>query len=101
MPDMLPGEGDFLTITKNAEAAIELIGETKPQGAFRIRCEPNELTTEITFAWDDVFTDNDFEFPVSKQSKFLIVMDALSIAYILADYTLDYTVDKFTLTKST
>lgn len=100
MPDMLPGEGDFLTITEYAEAAIELIGESKPRGAFRIRCVPNESTTEIVFAWDDVFTDDDFEFPVSKRSKFLIVMDALSIAYILADYTLDHQLDKFTLTKN-
>lgn len=100
MPDQLPDNGAFLTITPEAQAAIELIGETKPQGSFRIRCEPNERTTDITFAWDDVYTEDDFEFPVSKTSKFNIVMDALSIAYILADYTLDYDLAEFRLSKT-
>ncbi len=95
MPDQLPDLGAFLTITPEAEAAIELIGETKPQGSFRIKCVPNATKTEITFAWDDQYTEDDFEFPVSKTSKFNIVMDALSIAYVLADYTLDHKQGKF------
>ena len=96
MPDMLPGMGDFLTVTEEARNQIEAIATLHPKGAFRIQCTPNATTTEIKFDWDEGFTQDDFEFPCGSSS---IVMDALSIAYILDDYTLDYVFGKFTLEK--
>lgn len=96
MPDMLPGMGDFLKITEEANNQITAISTLHTKGAFRIQCIPNAKTTEIKFDWDEGFTEDDFEFPCGSSS---IVMDALSIAYILDDYTLDYVFGKFTLEK--
>ena len=96
MPDALAGMGDFLTISPNAKKEITSIGDSKPKGSFRIKVVPNEKTTEFVFAWDDVYTEDDFEFPAGKYN---IVMDALSIAYILDDYVLDFMANQFKLYK--
>ena len=92
-------QDQILTITPEAAKQIHLIGESKPQGAFRIKCEPNARTTEITFAWDDVYTQDDFMLPVPN-TKHEVVMDALSIAYILDEYTLSWDGYRFIINKN-
>lgn len=96
MPEALAGGGDFLTITDSAKQHILELFVTKPKGAFRIRCEPGPETTLFLFDWDTGYTEDDFEFPCGAAS---VVMDALSIAYILDDYVLDHVFGKFTLEK--
>lgn len=96
--DRLPNGGmEFLTITESARAEIENLGNMKPQGAFRIRCDIQATKTNIYFEWDDRFTQDDFI--VDERGAFPIVMDATSIAYILDEYTLDHQ-GRFSLSKN-
>ena len=90
---------EFLTISQEACQAINKLGDTKPQGAFRITCNPDPKVTSIVFAWDDVYTKDDFMIPVPN-SKYEIVMDALSIAYILDEYLLTHDGHRFILSKN-
>lgn len=90
---------EFLTISPEAVAAINKLGDSKPQGAFRITCNPEPKVTSIKFAWDDVFTQDDFMIDVPT-SKYEIVMDALSIAYILDEYLLTHDGYRFILSRN-
>ncbi len=92
-------QAEFLTISEEAIIAINKLGNTKPQGAFRIRCNPDPKVTSIEFAWDDVFTRDDFMISIP-HSEFEIVMDALSIAYILDEYLLTHDGYRFILSKN-
>jgi len=87
--DVLPGTNDFLTVTDSARQAIIDLGNMKPTGAFRIRCDIQALKTDIHFEWDDKFSQDDFTI-LLPNTDYCIVMDATSIAYILDEYTLDY-----------
>jgi hypothetical protein len=88
--DRLPaGSNDFLTVTPSARQAIIDLAQTKPQGAFRIRCDIQALKTDFIFEWDDRFSQDDFVISMD-HPEYVIVMDATSIAYILDEYTLDY-----------
>lgn len=97
--DRFPSENTFLTITDEAVRAINNLAATKPQGAFRITAVPTHAETKIEFAWDDVFTQDDYLIPVPN-STHDIVMDALSIAYILDEYTLSHDNYRFILSKN-
>ena len=98
--DKLPGEGAvFLTVTAQAADAINSIGAAKPQGAFRIHCDIQARETLIKFAWDDVFGMEDFLFNIPGVD-YDFVMDAVSISYILDEYTLDHANGSFDLSKN-
>ena len=97
--EQLPGDNYFLEISQAAAEAIEKIGDTKPQGSFRIKCDPQGKRTEIVFAWDDQYTRDDYSIPVPN-CRYDIVMDALSIAYILDEYVLSHDGYRFILNKN-
>lgn len=97
-PEKLPKHEQFLDVTEPARRAIEKIGNTKPQGSFRISCNPTSKNTEIEFAWDDVYSQDDFMLDI-EDLKYEIVMDALSIAYILDEYQLSHDGYRFILSK--
>jgi hypothetical protein len=90
---------EFLVVMPSAASEINAIGASKPQGAFRIRCDIQAQKTDIIFAWDDVFREEDFLLDI-KGLDYAIVMDAMSIAYILDEYVLDYKQNKFSLVKN-
>ena len=97
--DRLPeGSNNFLTVTPQAVREIVTIGDMKPTGAFRIRCDIGAKKTDIFFEWDDKFSDSDFVIALTG-TDYLVVMDATSIAYILDEYTLDHQ-GKFMLYKN-
>lgn len=96
--DKLPGgQQHFLTVTPAAISEIKRLGQDKPQGAFRVRCDILALQTDIYFEWDDQFGPEDYIINVEDVE---IVMDATSIAYILDEYTLNFESTRFTLYKN-
>lgn len=96
--DLLPGnQPNLLTVTPSAVIEIKRLGENKPQGAFRIRCDILALKTDIYFEWDDQFASEDYILNIADVE---IVMDATSIAYILDEYTLDFDGIRFMLYKN-
>ena len=90
---------EFLLVTPSAAAEINSIGSAKPQGAFRIRCDIQAQKTDMIFAWDDVFKEEDFLLDINGLD-YAIVMDAMSIAYILDEYVLDSVNRQFSLKKN-
>ena len=96
--DLIPSsQQHFLTVKPGAITEIKRLGEGKPQGAFRVRCEILALQTDIFFEWDDQFKSEDYLITVGDVE---IVMDATSIAYILDEYTLDFDGSRFLLYKN-
>ena len=98
--DRLPeGTNTFLTVTDPARNEIIAIALSKPEGAFRIRCDIQAKKTDIHFEWDDRFGAEDYIIDMNHPQA-QIVMDATSIAYILDEYTLDCVNHTFTLKKN-
>jgi Fe-S cluster assembly iron-binding protein IscA len=95
--DRLPGEMHLLTVTTTATEEIQRLARDKPQGAFRVRADILALKTDFYFEWDDVFGKEDYIITTTNTD---IVMDATTIAYLLDEYTLDYTAPRFLLYKN-
>ena len=97
--ERIPGDNYFLTYTPSAVQAIHALGLTKPQGWFRIRCIVLADRTDIEFAWDDQATADDFLIPIPN-THFELIMDAVSISYILDEYKLSHDGIRFILSKN-
>lgn len=97
--DKLPGDNYFLTWTEPAVIAVNKIGMDKPQGWFRIRCDIKPERTDFTFAWDDVSSMDDFLIPIPN-SPYELIMDAVSISYILDEYLLDHDGLRFIISRN-
>ena len=97
--ERIPGDNYFLTYTDEAIQAIHALGLTKPQGWFRIRCNVLADRTDIVFAWDDQATEDDFLIPIPN-THFELIMDAVSISYILDEYKLSHDGIRFILSKN-
>ena len=97
--ERIPGDNYFLTYSPEAIEAIQAIGKTKPEGWFRIRCIVLADRTDIEFAWDDRATDDDFLIPIPN-STYELIMDAVSISYILDEYSLTHDGIRFILSKN-
>jgi Fe-S cluster assembly iron-binding protein IscA len=93
-----PGADSFLTVTPAArEEILRLKMEKQQQGAMSCRCDIGAKETVWRYEWRDDFTDEDF---VIELADLEIVMDAVSIAYVLDEYTLDYQKQRFVMYKN-
>ncbi len=98
-PDYLPGDNYFLTWTEPAVRAVNKTGMDKPQGWFRIRCDIQADKTNFVFAWDDQTSQDDFLIPIPN-SPYELIMDAVSISYILDEYQLDHDGHRFIISRN-
>lgn len=87
---------DFLELSASAKANILKETKERGQGHLRIKVEHDRERTLFEFSWDEPGKFEDF---LLHYDEFDIIMDALSIAYILDDYLLDWNGTIYTLSR--